>query len=146
MFKKIAVGCDHAAFSYKEKLVPYLRNAGFEVVDVGTDSEASVDYPVFAAAVCEKVISKEADCGILMCGTGIGMSMAANKFNQIRAALCTDTTMAEFTRRHNNANVLCMGARIIPYETVLKITDIFLSTEFDGGRHQKRIDLFSSEI
>lgn len=141
--KKIAIGCDHAAFIYKNKLKEHLISLDYEVIDVGTDSDKSVDYPVFANEVCKNIIEKKCDKGILICGTGIGMSMAANKFKEIRAALCTDLVMAEYTRKHNNANVLCMGARIIAYEMAEMITDKFLNTEFEGGRHQKRIDLYS---
>ena len=113
---KIAIGCDHAGFDYKSKLIDYLVSKGYEIVNVGTDSEEQVDYPVYADKVCECVNDKLADTGILICGTGIGMSMAANKHKGIRAAVCGDLKSAEFTRLHNDANVLCMGARIISYD------------------------------
>lgn len=142
MSKTIAVGADHAGYLYKARLIEHLKSNGYEVINVGTDSGESVDYPVFAQKVSEKVQSGEAFAGILICGTGIGMSMAANKEKGIRAALCTDLVMAEYTRLHNNANVLCMGARIIAYEMAEMIADKFLNTEFEGGRHQRRIDLF----
>ena len=142
MSKTIAVGADHAGYLYKARLIEHLKSNGYEVINVGTDSGESVDYPVFAQKVSEKVQSGEAFAGILICGTGIGMSMAANKEKGIRAALCTDLVMAEYTRLHNNANVLCMGARIITYEMAEMIADKFLNTEFEGGRHQRRIDLF----
>lgn len=139
--KTIAVGADHAGYLYKARLIEHLKSKGFNVINEGTDSADSVDYPVFAGNVCDDVASGKAFTGILICGTGIGMSIAANKHNGIRAALCTDLVMAEFTRRHNNANVLCMGARIIAYEMAEMIADKFLETEFEGGRHQRRIDL-----
>lgn len=139
--KTIAVGADHAGYLYKARLIEHLKSKGFNVINEGTDSADSVDYPVFAGKVCDDVASGKAFSGILICGTGIGMSIAANKHKGIRAALCTDLVMAEFTRRHNNANVLCMGARIIAYEMAETIADKFLETEFEGGRHQRRIDL-----
>ncbi len=142
MFKTIAIGCDHAAFEYKEKLVKFLEDKGYKVLDMGTDSTESCDYPIFADKVCNKITSKEADCGILICGTGIGMSMAANKHKGIRAAVCGDLTSCEFTRLHNDANVLCMGARIIAYAQCEVFVTKFLETEFMGGKHKKRIDMF----
>ena len=140
MFKTIAIGCDHAAVEYKDKLRAYLEGQGYTVLNMGTDSTESCDYPIYANKVCDKVVSKEADCGILICGTGIGMSMAANK----RAAVCGDLKSSEFTRLHNNANVLCMGARIISYELCEEIAKKFLETEFMGGKHKKRIDMFEA--
>lgn len=142
MSKTIAIGADHAGYLYKARLIEHLKSKGFEVVNVGTDAADSVDYPVFADKVCDCVASGKAVFGILICGTGIGMSMASNKHKGIRAALCTDLVMAEYTRLHNNANVLCLGARIIACEMAEMIADKFLETEFEGGRHQRRIDLF----
>ncbi len=142
MSKTIAIGADHAGYLYKARLIEHLKSKGFEVVNVGTDTADSVDYPVFADKVCDCVASGKAAFGILICGTGIGMSMASNKHKGIRAALCTDLVMAEYTRLHNNANVLCLGARIIACEMAEMIADKFLETEFEGGRHQRRIDLF----
>jgi ribose 5-phosphate isomerase B len=142
MFKTIAIGCDHAAYEYKEKLREYLQKQGYTVLNMGTDSTESCDYPVYANKVCDKVISKEADCGILICGTGIGMSMAANKRKGIRAAVVGDLKSSEFTRLHNDANVLCMGARIIAYAQCEVFATKFLETEFMGGKHKKRIDMF----
>lgn len=142
MSKTIAIGADHAGYLYKARLIEHLKSKGFEVVNAGTDTADSVDYPVFADKVCDCVASGKADFGILICGTGIGMSMASNKHKGIRAALCTDLVMAEYTRLHNNANVLCLGARIIACEMAEMIADKFLETEFEGGRHQRRIDLF----
>ncbi len=145
MSKTIALGADHAGYLYKNRLIEHLKAAGYEVINVGTDSAESVDYPVFAQKVSQLVSNGEAESGILICGTGIGMSMAANKEKGIRAALCTDLVMAEYTRKHNNANILCMGARIIAYEMAEMIADKFLNTEFEGGRHQRRIDLFDRQ-
>ena len=144
MFRTIAIGCDHAAFEYKEKLVKFLEGKGYKVLDMGTDSAESCDYPVFADKVCNKITGKEADCGILICGTGIGMSMAANKHRGIRAAVVGDLTSCEFTRLHNDANVLCMGARIIAYAQCEVFATKFLETEFMGGKHKKRIDMFEA--
>lgn len=138
---KIAIGNDHAAVEYKNRLAKHLESKGIEVVNVGTDTNDSCDYPVFAKKVGNLVASKEADLGILICGTGIGMSIAANKIKGIRASVCTDLVMAEFTRRHNDSNVLCMGARIIAYEMAEMIADKYIETEYEGGRHQKRIDM-----
>ena len=145
MSKTIALGADHAGYLYKNRLTEHLKAAGYKVINVGTDSAESVDYPVFAQKVSQLVAEGSAESGILICGTGIGMSMAANKEKGIRAALCTDLVMAEYTRKHNNANVLCMGARIIAYEMAEMIADKFLNTEFEGGRHQRRIDLFDKK-
>lgn len=140
---KIAIGSDHAGFSYKEKLVAYLKQNGYDILDCGTNSPDAVDYPIFAEKVCTAMINKEVDKGILICGTGIGMSMVANKHKEIRAALCGDLKSAEFTRLHNDANILCMGERIISYELVEQITQKFLTTDFLGGKHLERIKMFS---
>ena len=144
MFNTIAIGCDHAALEYKDKLKLFLENKKYIVLNMGTDSADSCDYPVFANKVCEKILSKEADCGILVCGTGIGMSMASNRHKGIRAAVCSDLKSCEFTRLHNDANVLCMGARIISYELCEKLAIKFLTTNFMGGKHKTRIDMFDS--
>jgi ribose 5-phosphate isomerase B len=140
---KIAIGSDHAGFEYKSKLTNHLVSLGYEIINVGTDSADPVDYPVYADKVCKHVQDKTADTGILICGTGIGMSMAANKHKGIRAAVCADLKSAEFTRLHNDANVLCMGERIIPYELAEQIADKYLTTGFLGGKHKVRIDMFS---
>lgn len=138
---KIAIGCDHAGFEYKEKLKEWLLENNYEVEDVGTYSADAVDYPIYAKAVCNKVLAKEADYGILFCGTGIGMSIAANKIKGIRAALCSDIKSAELTRQHNDTNVLCMGALIIGFVTAREITKTFLSNNFVGGKHKVRVDM-----
>ncbi|MBR2650494.1 MAG: ribose 5-phosphate isomerase B [Clostridia bacterium] len=140
--RKIFIGADSAGYALKEELRAYLIGKGYEVVDLGTDSDASCHYPIFAAAVCESV-QKELDTsfGVLICGTGVGMSMCANKYNGIRAALCSDTYSAKMTRRHNDANVLCMGARVIGSCLATDILDAFLANEFEGGRHKTRVDM-----
>lgn len=137
---KLIIGCDHGGFFLKKELIEYLQKSGFDCIDVGTFDTASVDYPDYASKVCEKVLSEKGTKGILICGTGLGMSIAANKFNGIRAAVCTDEYMAEYTRRHNDANVLCLGARVIGPGLAVSITDVFLKTDFEGGRHTRRLD------
>ena len=137
---KIAIGADHAGFSSKEELKKAIAASGHEVADLGTESEASVDYPDFARAVAEAVAGGKADRGVLVCGTGIGMSMTANKVPGIRAAVVTDAYTAEMSRRHNDANVLCMGARVLDPERMKEYLGIFLHTPFDGGRHARRVE------
>ena len=141
MAKILAIACDHAGVTYKKDLIAYLTEKGYVCVNLGTDTEDSVDYPIYADAVCKKVTSGEADLGILICGTGIGMSMAANKHNGIRAACCSDTFSARMTRMHNDSNILCLGERITGVGLALDIVDTWLNTSFEGGRHQKRIDM-----
>ena len=138
---KIVIGSDHAGYSLKIKVIDYLKSKGIEVLDVGPDSADRCDYPVYAHALCEKIQSGEFELGILVCGTGIGMSIAANKHNGIRAACCSDTFSARMTRMHNDSNILCLGERITGIGLALDIVDIWLNTEFEGGRHQKRIDM-----
>lgn len=136
---KIALGADHGGFALKEIVKKHLENKGFEVLDKGCYSAESVDYPIYAKDVANSILKKEADYGILICGTGIGISIAANRFKGIRAALCSNTTMAKLTREHNNANILALGARIIGDVLALEIVDEFLKTEFLDGRHLTRI-------
>ena len=136
----IAIGCDHGGFALKEAVKKHLEEKGIEIKDFGCYSPESVDYAVHAAKVAHCVADGEAEYGILVCSTGIGISMAANKVKGIRAALCCDTHAAEMTRRHNNANILCMGGLVISEQTGLDIVDTFLSFEFEGGRHQRRVD------
>ena len=143
MKKTIAFGCDHGGFAYKNEVIERLTANGYTVIDCGTDSTASVDYPIFADKVCAEITSKNADLGILICGTGIGMSIAANKHKGIRAACCENTFSARMTRMHNDSNVLCLGARVLGIELVHDMIDLFVSTEFEGGRHQKRVDLLN---
>ena len=143
MKRKIYIGADSAGYSLKEEIKQHLNEMGYEVCDKGTDSDASCHYPIFASAVCEEVQKDENSYGILVCGTGIGMSMCANKYNGIRAAVCGDTFSAKMTRRHNDANVLCIGARVIGALLAMDIVDIFLENEFEGGRHATRVDMMS---
>lgn len=139
---KIAVGSDHGGFEYKEKILKFLKDKGYEVKDFGTYSKDSCDYPDIAKKVAVSIQNKEFDRGILICGTGIGMSIAANKFKGIRAALCSDTFSAHATREHNNSNILCLGERVIGDMLALDIVDIWLKTKFSSeNRHQRRIDM-----
>lgn len=137
---KIAIGCDHGGFNLKNTVIKHLKEKGIELKDFGTYGTESCDYPDIAIQVAEAVASKEFDYGILICGTGIGISIAANKVSGIRAALCSDTFSAHATRQHNNANILAMGERVIGPGLALDIVDAFLGAEFEGGRHQNRID------
>lgn len=136
----IVLASDHAGFPLKEEIKVYLNEKGIEYIDCGTNSTASVDYAKFAQVACLKVANGEADKAILCCGTGIGISMAANKVKGIRAACCSDYFSAKFTRVHNDANVLCMGARVIGAGLACELVDVFINTEFEGGRHQRRVD------
>ncbi len=138
---KISIGCDHGAYALKEHLKTYLADKGHEVVDCGTDSTDSCDYPIFAREAARLVAGGSCHRGIVLCTTGIGVSMCANKVHGVRCALCSDPYSAEMTRRHNDANMLAMGAGIIGKNMAERIADVFLSTEFEGGRHQRRIDL-----
>ncbi len=140
---KIAVGADHGGFFLKEAIKKFLEEEGYEVVDVGTYSEESVDYPEYGYRVAKLVADGEVDRGIVMCGTGIGISISANKVKGIRAALVTNEYMAEMAARHNNANVLAMGGRVITPEIGKRLVKIWLTTPFDGGRHQRRVNLIS---
>ena len=136
----LAIGSDHGGFELKEHIKKYLDEKGIEYKDFGCYDENSVDYPDIAKKVCDAINNKECVNGILVCGTGIGISIAANKINGIRAAHCHDIYSAEMTKRHNNANVICMGGRVIGRELAFKIVDAWLGAEFEGGRHQTRID------
>ncbi len=135
----IALGCDHGGLEIKNAIAADLRARGVEYKDVGTFTEASVDYPVYARAVCDEITSGRAELGILCCGTGIGMSMTANHIPGIRAALCGCEFQARATRQHNNANVLCLGGRVIDAAKAVELARIFLATPFEGGRHTKRV-------
>jgi len=135
---KVAVGSDHAGFALKELLAAHLLDGGHEVIDVGTDSTESVDYPEYGAAVGRSVTSGEAERGLAVCGSGIGICMAANKIPGVRAATVHDVTSATFTRLHNDANVMCVGERFIGPQVALDALDAFLATEFEGGRHARR--------
>jgi ribose 5-phosphate isomerase B len=139
--KKLVLASDHAGFYLKNALVKLFTEAGYDVIDCGTDSDASCDYPVFAEKLCAKINSGEAELGILCCGTGIGMSMAANKVKGIRAACCSDIFSAKFTRLHNDANVLCLGARVVGEGLAWELAECFVTTPFEGGKHARRVGL-----
>ena len=138
----ILIGSDHAAYPLKEKITAFLLKKGVDIEDVGTNNEASVDYPDFAMKVASLISNGKYERGILLCGTGIGMSMVANKFPHVRAALCNDIFSAIMSRRHNNANILALGGRVVGETLALEIVTTWLKTPFDGGRHQSRIEMF----
>ena len=140
---KIVIGCDHAALDLKAKVISHLEENGISVLDIGTYTKDSCNYPDYASAVCEKIQAGEFELGILICGTGIGMSMAANKHNGIRAACCSDTFSARATRQHNNANVLCFGERVVGLGLALEIVDAFVNEEYLGGRHEARVQMLA---
>ncbi len=144
MKNRIAIACDHAGPDVKNAIIKHLEEKGYEVTDFGCDGSVSVNYPEYADYVCKALESGSADFGILVCGTGIGMSMAANKHIGIRAALCENEFSTEMTRRHNNANVICLGARVMSAEKAVLLTDIFLSTEYEGGRHEIRVEMLNA--
>ena len=137
---KIAIGCDHGGLEHKNAIVEHLKNRGFEVEDFGIYEQVSVDYPDIAKKVCQSIVNKDNERGILVCGTGIGMSLAANKFKGIRAAVCSEHFSAKYTRLHNDSNILCLGGRVIGIGVALELVDLFVDTEFEGGRHQNRIN------
>ena len=136
----IALGCDHGGYELKQEIIKYLEEHNLEYKDFGCDSMDSTDYPIYAKRVAIAVQSGDCEKGILVCGTGIGISITANKFKGIRAALCSDCFSAEATRLHNNANILCLGGLVTEEKTALEIVDTFLKFDFEGGRHQRRID------
>lgn len=138
---KIAVASDHGGFKLKEAVKEHLLERGLEVLDLGTNSEESVDYPAFGKACGEAVVGGQADMGIVVCGTGIGISIAANKVKGVRCGLCTSVEMATLTKQHNNANVLALGGRTTETGLAMEIVDAWLDTEFEGGRHQRRVDM-----
>ncbi len=138
---KIAIASDHGGFALKEIIKKHLLERGLEVTDLGTDSEASVDYPVYGKACGQAVAEGKAERGIVVCGTGIGISIAANKVKGIRCGLCTSVEMARLTRQHNNANMLALGGRTTAPDLAVEITDMWLDTPFEGGRHQRRTDM-----
>ncbi len=135
----IAIGCDHGGYALKLELIKYLKEHNIEFTDYGCNGE-SVDYPDIAEKVCKEIVAGKAEKGVLVCGTGIGISMAANKIKGIRAALCSDWYSAKYTRLHNDANVICMGGRTIGPGLAVELLDVFLNTEFEGGRHAVRVD------
>lgn len=137
----VALASDHAGYPLKEALLEHFKERGIDTIDCGTNSTDSCDYPDFAVAGCCKVLDDQADLTILCCGTGIGMSMAANKLKGIRAACCSDVFSAKYTRLHNDANVLCLGARVVGVGLAIELADVFVDTGFEGGKHQRRIDM-----
>lgn len=138
---RIGIGNDHSALELKAEIIEFLKEKGHEVVDFGTDSSESCDYPKYGEAVGRAVAAKEVDCGILICGTGLGISLAANKVKGVRAAVCSEPFTAKMSRAHNNCNVLAFGARVVGAELAKMIVDVWLNTEFEGGRHQRRVDM-----
>ena len=141
---KIALGADHGGYELKNEVRTHLENQGIEVLDLGTNSKESVDYPKYGFMVGDAIINGKADLGVIVCGTGLGISMAANKVPGIRAAVCTETYSARMAREHNNANILALGGRVVGVGLALDIVDIFIKTPFAGGRHARRVDLISS--
>ena len=140
---KIAIGNDHTSVAMKKHIIDYLTAKGYELVNFGTDSEERVDYPIYGKKVADAVASGECELGILICGTGIGISLAANKVKGIRAAVCSDAYSASMTRRHNNSNILAFGSRVVGQGTAENIVDAFFGAEYEGGRHQTRVDMIS---
>ncbi|EHD20614.1 MULTISPECIES: bifunctional allose-6-phosphate isomerase/ribose-5-phosphate isomerase RpiB [Brenneria] len=138
--KRIAFGCDHVGFILKEDILAHLRSKNIEVVDKGAWSQERTDYPHFASAVAEAVVNGEVDGGILICGTGVGISITANKFPGIRAVVCSEPYSAQLSRQHNNTNILAFGSRVVGLELAKMIVDSWLKAEFEGGRHQKRVE------
>lgn len=142
MTVKVAIGCDHGGIELKKTVVSVLQDLGHEIDDQGCNSSESVDYPNFAKSVSNQVKEGTCDCGILICGTGIGMSMVANRITGIRAALCNEMFSAKMSREHNDANILCLGARVIGPGLAAEIVRTWMTSDFAGGRHQRRIDMF----
>jgi len=138
---KIAIGCDHGGKNLKDTIITHLTTNGYEIIDVGCYSHESVDFPIYAKNVAELIVSKKAELGILCCGTGIGMSIAANKIKGIRAAVVADCFSAKATREHNDSNVLCLGERVLGIGLALNIVDIWVTSEFAKGRHKRRVDM-----
>lgn len=137
---KIAIGSDHRGFEVKSKIIEHLKKLGHEALDCGAHDCCSIDYPDIATAVSEKIVDGEADRGILICGSGIGMAITANKFPGVRAATCHDDLTAEMSRRHNNVNVMCLSADLLGERLIDRMVDIWITTEFEQGRHQRRVD------
>lgn len=140
----IAIGCDHAGFEYKEVLKSFLSDKGYTVIDFGTKSKDSVDYPDFVHPLAAEVASGQIELGILICGSGNGVCMSANKHRDIRAALCWNEELAKLARQHNNANIICLPARFVSTDEAQRMAEIFLTTAFEGGRHQKRVEKISN--
>ena len=142
-FKRLVIGNDHAAVDMKNEIMAYLQEKGYEVVNVGTDGPESVDYATFAYKAARMVTSGEVDGGVLICGTGVGISLAANKVRGIRCVTCSEPYSARLSRQHNNTNCVAFGARVVGVETAKDIVDAWLGAEFEGGRHQRRVDMIS---
>lgn len=141
---KIAIGSDHIAYQFKLEIIEHLKANGSEVVDFGAYSEDRTHYPIYAMKVCRAVLSGECDRGMLFCGTGVGMSLTANKFRKIRAVVCSEPYSAALSRQHNNTNVLCLGARVVGIELAKMIVDQWLAANYEGGRHQTRLDMIAA--
>ncbi len=144
MENKIVIGCDHAGVGLKGKIIEHLESRGYTVIDVGTYTTDSCDYPIYAHRLCQKIQAGEAPLGILICGTGVGMSLVANKHKGIRAACCSDTFSARLTRVHNDANVLCFGERVVGMGLALDLVDNFLDAEYEGGKHARRVAMIDA--
>ncbi|MEG1845945.1 MAG: ribose 5-phosphate isomerase B [Oscillospiraceae bacterium] len=140
---KIAIGCDHVGFEIKGKVISHLREKGIEVVDFGTNSTERTDYPIYGEAVARAVAEKDCDKGILICGTGVGISLAANKVKGIRAVVCSEPYSALLSRQHNDTNILAFGARVVGLDLALMIVDAWLSGEYEGGRHARRVQMIA---
>lgn len=141
---KIAIGNDHAAVELKNIIKEHLESKGYEVINVGTDTNDSCDYPVYGEKVGRLVASGEADAGVLICGTGVGISIAANKVKGVRACVCSEPYTAKLSKMHNNSNIIAFGARVVGSEMAKMITDTWLETEYEGGRHQRRVDMLDA--
>jgi ribose 5-phosphate isomerase B len=139
LFKKICIASDHAGYELKDKIKDYLINKGISVIDLGPFSEDSVDYPVYAKKVAKRLILQKSDAGILVCGSGTGMAIVANKFKGIRAAQCYNKNSTILSRKHNNSNIICLGSRMLKFKEAFNYVQYFLNTKFEAGRHQKRI-------
>lgn len=140
---KIAIGNDHIGLDLKREIMKYLEEKGYEIIDFGTYTEERCDYPIYGSKVAHAVIAAEAEYGILICGTGVGISLAANKINGIRAVVCSEPYSAKLSKEHNNTNVLAFGARVIGIDMAKMIVDEWLNAKYEGGRHQRRIDMIS---
>lgn len=141
---KIGIGNDHVAYQLKLEIMEYLKGSGYEVIDFGHHNEERTDYPIYGEAVANAVISKKIDCGILICGTGVGISISANKVNGIRAVVCSEPYTAMLSKQHNNTNILAFGARVVGSELAKMIVDSWLKAEYEGGRHANRVDMIKA--
>lgn len=142
--KRIVFASDHAGFGLKNKLIQRMKEEGYPTEDVGTFSEESCDYPIFAEKACAEVLTGKADLAVLVCGTGVGMSMAANKIKGIRAACCSDVFSAKYTRLHNDANALCLGARVLGEGLAYELVKVFVESDYEGGKHARRVAMLSA--